>query len=64
MLMNLDRYDNDSADWMDKFEWSFVNINLEPVCGYIFDGAYPSKNGFAVVKMNDSWGLIKFHDAL
>lgn len=60
MLMNPGRYDSESDDWMDKFEWSFVNRDLEPVCGYIFDGAYPSQNGYAAVKMNGSWGLIKF----
>ena len=62
MLMNPGRYDSESDDWMDKFEWSFVNRDLEPVCGYIFDGAYPSQNGYAAVKMNGQWGLIKFRD--
>ena len=64
MLMNPERYDNDSAEWMDNFEWSFVNSDLEPVCGYIFDGAYPSQNGYAAVKLNGSWGLIKFKGAI
>ena len=64
MLMTPERYENDSDKWMDNFKWGFVNNDLEPVCGYIFDGAYPSRNGYAVVKVNGSWGLIKFKGAI
>lgn len=56
-------YESDSQ-WMGNYKWSFIDGNFNDICDYIFTGAYPSKNGSAVVKIGNMWGVITFLDSI
>lgn len=56
-------YESDSQ-WMENYKWTFIDGNFNDICDYIFTGAYPSKNGSAVVKIGNMWGVITFLDSI
>ena len=58
--MNLSFYENSDNNWMEDFEWGFVDENNELICDYMFQGAYPTQDGYAVVKSGEYWHLLKF----
>lgn len=58
--MSLKEFEESDNQWMDDFEWGFTDENNELICDYMFSGAYPTVDGYAVVKTANYWKLIKF----
>jgi len=44
---------------MKDYSWGFVDKDLNPLTEFVFDGAYPTENGYAVVVKDGQKGLIR-----
>ncbi|MBR3707261.1 MAG: hypothetical protein IKM19_09830, partial [Firmicutes bacterium] len=45
-----------------EYDWYFTDADGQ-VYDFAFEGAYPSKDGYAAVRSEKKWGVIKFRDA-
>ena len=46
-----------------EYDWYFTDADGQ-VYDFAFEGAYPSKDGYAAVRSEKKWGVIKFYDAV